>query len=79
MPLPFAVMVSQEFVFSTLHAQPAVVVTVKVLLFKPAPCVRFVGETRYVQPAPICVRPKGMPPTLTKPERGAKSVFAARL
>ena len=72
-------MVSQEFVFNTLHPQPAVVVTVKLFTFAPVPCVRFVGETRYVQPVPICVSPKAMPPTFTKPERGAKSVFAARL
>ena len=46
MPLPLAVMVSHEFVLNTVQPQPAVVVTVKVLLFKPEPCVRFVGERR---------------------------------
>lgn len=78
-PLELDVIVSHEILSTTVHAQPAPVVTLMVPVFGAAPTDAVVGEIAYVQLMPAWFTVNVNPAIVIVPERPVLPVLAAML
>lgn len=76
LPLPPAVIVSQDTLLEAVHAHPLKAVTVTLPDAAPEPTVALTGERTNVQAAPSCVTVKLRPAIMRVPVRGVVLVLA---